>query len=111
ALGYTHPTRHTEAISALQEVVRNWENNIDDNNYIISFTEIPNEADLQSGVHLSIDFPPGGNGFLLARLLPPRADYALLRGLLTQLSPTIEREEGFIWHQIEMRQPLNLTTV
>jgi hypothetical protein len=34
-----------------------------------------------------------------------------LRGLLTQLSPTIERNNGVIWQQIEMRQPLNLTSV
>jgi hypothetical protein len=47
----------------------------------------------------------------LARLLPPRADYALLRGLLTQLAPTIKRDTGIVWQQVEIRQPLNLSTV
>jgi hypothetical protein len=73
--------------------------------------EIPSEVSLQTGVILQIDFPPPATGALLARLLPPRTDYALLRGLLTQLAPAVERNSGIIWEQIEMRQPLNLTTV
>jgi hypothetical protein len=88
-----------------------WENGADEESYSFNLEEIPAEVNLQSGIRLQVDFPPGGNGFLLARLLPPRPDYALLRGLLTQLAPTIERQSGMIWQQVEMRQPLNLTAV
>jgi hypothetical protein len=35
----------------------------------------------------------------------------LLRGLHTQLAPTIQRTTGIVWQQIEMSQPLNLTAV
>ncbi len=113
ALGNTVPERHAEALSSLEEVVSSWEDGADQGTqpYRFSLEEIPTELALQSGIRLQIDFPPGGNGFLLARLLPPRTDYALLRGLLTQLAPIIETRNGLIWQQVEMRQPLNLTTV
>ncbi|MCC6457597.1 MAG: hypothetical protein IT328_21755 [Caldilineaceae bacterium] len=111
ALGLTQPDRHAEALTGLEEVVKMWENGAGDAPYIFTLEEIPAELDLQSGIRLQIDFPPAGNGFLLARLLPPRPDYALLRGLLTQLAPTIERQTGVIWQQVEMRQPMNLTMV
>jgi hypothetical protein len=111
ALGSSQPERHAEALAALEEVVALWENGTDGESYTFQLHEIPAEVSLQTGVHLQIDFPSSANGFLLARLLPPRADYALLRGLLTQLAPAIERSDGVIWQQIEMRQPLNLTPV
>jgi hypothetical protein len=112
ALGNTVSERHAEALRSLEEVVSSWEDGADagTQSYRFSLEEIPTELSLQSGILLQIDLPPGGNGFLLARLLPPRADYALLRGLLTQLAPTIETRNGLIWQQVEMRQPLNLTT-
>lgn len=111
ALGLTQPERHAEALGALEDVVNLWENGTDGEAYAFQLEEIPSEVSLQTGARLQIDFPAGGNGFLLARLLPPRVDYALLRGLLTQLAPTIEKSTGIIWQQVEMRQPLNLTTV
>ena len=113
ALGLTPPDRHAAAFSAIEEVVRIWEDGAVDATqpYSFSLEEIPSELNLQSGIRLQIDFPPDGNGFLLARLLPPRSDYALLRGLLTQLAPTIEERSGIVWQQVEMRQPLNLTAV
>jgi hypothetical protein len=111
ALGFTHADRHAEALAGLEEVVEIWENGAADQPYNFQLEEIPAELNLQSGVRLQIDFPPAANGFLLARLLPPRPDYALLRGLLTQLAPTIEQQSGVVWQQIEMRQPMNLTAV
>jgi hypothetical protein len=111
ALGLTHADRHAEALTGLEEVMEIWENGAADQPYNFQLEEIPAELNLQSGVRLQIDFPPAANGFLLARLMPPRPDYALLRGLLTQLAPTIEQQSGVVWQQIEMRQPMNLTAV
>jgi hypothetical protein len=111
ALATTQPERHAEAMAALEEVVNLWQNGTEGEAYTFTLDEIPAEVNMQTGARLSITFPPGGNGFLLSSLLPPRTDYALLRGLLTQLSPTIERANGILWQQVEMRQPINLTTV
>jgi hypothetical protein len=111
AIGLTQPDRHAEAMSGLQEVVEIWENGTDDEPYSFSLDEIPAELNLQSGTRLQIDFPPDSAGVRLARLLPPRADYALLRELLTQLAPTTEQQSGVVWQRVEMRQPLNLTAV
>ncbi len=111
ALGLTHPDRHAEALGALESLVDIWENGTAGEAYELRLDDIPAEVSLQSGVRLQIDFPAAGNGARLARLLPPRTDYALLRGVLTQLAPTTERNNGVIWQRIEMRQPLNLTTV
>jgi hypothetical protein len=98
-------------LAALEEVVALWENGSSGRDYSFKLEEIPAEVSLQTGVRLQIDFPPAGNGFLLARLLPPRTDYALLRGLLTQLAPSVERNTGVIWQQVEMSQPVNLSAV
>lgn len=111
AFGTTQPERHAEAMSSLQQVVALWENATTGDNYAFQLDETPTEVSLQSGVYLQIDFPRASNGFLLASLLPPRVDYALLRGLLTQLAPTIQKSTGLVWQQIEMRQPLNLAPV
>jgi hypothetical protein len=111
AFAVTEADRHAEAHSALSEVVTLWEEGTSGEAYSFQLDEVPSEVSLQSGVRLQIDFPPGGNGFLLARLLPPRTDYALLAGLLTQLAPTVDESSGLVWKRIEMRQPLNLTTV
>ena len=111
ALGLSQPERHAEALNALTEVVALWENGTIGDAYTFQLDEIPAEVALQTSIRIQIDFPPQGNGFLLARLLPPRTDYAMLRGLLTQLAPTIERKTGIVWQQIEMRQPLNMAPV
>lgn len=111
AFGITQPERHAEALDALASVVTLWEDGTEGEPYAFQLDEVPAEVSLQTGVRLLIDFPPQGNGFLLARLLPPRTDYALLSGLLTQLAPTIQRTTGIVWQQIEMSQPLNMAMV
>lgn len=111
AIALTEPERHAEAFDALKEVVALWENGAKGDAYTFQLEEIPAEVSLQTGLYLQIDFPPSTNGFLLARLLPPRTDYALLRGLLTQLAPSVTRESGVVWQHVEMRQPLNLSSV
>ena len=111
AFGITQPERHAEALDALTSVVALWEDGTEGEPYAFQLDEVPAEVSLQTGVRLQIDFPPQSNGFLLARLLPPRTDYALLNGLLTQLAPTIQRTTGIVWQQIEMSQPLNMAMV
>lgn len=110
AFGLTEPDHHAEAVSGLKEVVELWKKGVGSDPYQFDVQEIPVEVSLESGVRLQIDFPAGGNGFELAHMLPPRVDYALLRSLLTQLSPTIKRTTGVMWEQVEMRQPLTLAS-
>jgi hypothetical protein len=111
----TTPERHAAAQSALREVVRLWEAGVDpegdgDGGYTIALDEIlpPQESGLPAGLRLAVDFPVSANGFLLARLLPPRIDWALLNTVLTQLAPTSERKSELVWQQVTLSQPLDL---
>jgi hypothetical protein len=110
AVGLTEPDHHAEALSGLQAVVEQWKKGVAGDPYHFELEEIPVEVSLESGVRLQIDFPAGGNGATLAHILPPRVDYALLRSLLTQLDPTIQRNTGVIWQQVAIRQPLSLAS-
>src|SRR5690606_24065237 len=100
--------------NALKQVVELWQQGTSTTGaaataaYDFAVDDVPATETEPPGVQLTIDFPPSANGFLLARLLPPRADYALLQSLLTQLAPTSQRENGLIWKQVIMRQPIVL---
>lgn len=105
ALALTTPDRAPQARASLEDALRVWQEGTRGEDYAFALAETP------AGVQLDIAFPAGGNGFLLARLLPLRADYALLRSLLTQIAPTIQRESGLVRQQITLRQPLDLEPV
>jgi hypothetical protein len=59
-------------------------------------------------VRLRIGYPASVSALPLAKLLPPSADWALLRALLTQVAPTVEQEAVSIWQQVSLRQPIDL---
>lgn len=115
ATGLTTPERWDEARAAINQVVELWRQGTSTTGaaatagYDFNVVDVPATAATQPGVQLTIDFPPSANGFLLARLLPPRVDYALLKNLLTQLAPTSQRQNGLVWQQVIMRQPIDLT--
>src|SRR5690606_18302475 len=115
ATGLTTPERWDEARAAINQVVELWRQGTSTTGaaatagYDFNVVDVPATAATQPGVQLTIDFPPSANGFLLARLLPPRVDYALLKSLLTQLAPTSQRQNGLVWQQVIMRQPIDLT--
>jgi hypothetical protein len=107
-----YPDRFDAAQTALQALHDIWQEGLATAGHAhqVSLAEIATESGAQA-LQLQIEFPAGSNGFLLARLLPPRADYALLRTLLTQLAPTVTEQSGVVWRQIDLRQPVDLTPV
>lgn len=112
AFGITSPERHAAAFAALQEVVRLWEDGTaasgDDYRFELEEVNPPQEAGSISGGHLTIQFPAAANGFLPARLLPPRVDWSLLQTVLTQLAPTAEHRNSMLWQEVTLSQPMNL---
>jgi hypothetical protein len=114
AFGLTTAERHAAAYAALQEVVRQWEGGVaqagDEGRYVFTLQESnpPQEAGGVAGAHLTVAFPRAANGALLARLLPPRVDWALLQTVLTQLAPSVERQTDLVWQQVTVSQPLDL---
>lgn len=60
---------------------------------------------------LSLQLPAGENGVALAAMLPPGADWALLRVLLSQLGPQIEARTEGLWEQVQVTQPIDLRAV
>ena len=107
-VGLTTPDRAEAATAALQQVVATWQTGIAGDAGGMSVTLDPATPDPAGGIRVMLDFDTAANGFLLAHLLPPRPDYALLRSLLTQLAPTVERRRALFWQEIVQRQPLDL---
>ena len=113
-VGLTTPDRAETATNAFAQVVETWQAGLADDaasrqtRVILDTTAAGSAAD--PSVRVTLDFAQGTNGFLLARLLPPRPDYALLRSLLTQLAPTVERRQALFWQEVVQRQPLDLAT-
>ncbi len=112
ALAEPYADRLDPARSALQGLLKIWEDGLATAGHAhqVTLTETTTESGAEA-LQLQIDFPAGSNGLLLARLLPLRPDYALLRTLLTQLAPTVTERSGVVWRQVDLRQPLDLTPV
>lgn len=112
AAAETTPDRLPRAEAALAEIVQTWQQAATQRGGLqdYTFALLPTATTPTGGmVALEMGFPPAATGVLPARLLPPRADYALLNALLTQLAPIIERRRGMLLEQVTMRQPLNLS--
>jgi hypothetical protein len=60
------------------------------------------------GLRLLLTVPSSASGALLAQNLPTGADWALLRALLSQLSPHIEQTAGLFRQMVQITQPLEL---
>lgn len=102
--------RGDEAQAVLNEIVRNWRS-------------IPALRAMNPQMHrtssegepprleLSLRIPGDGNGLELARTLPPNAEWALLRQLLSQLGPQIRTQTSGLWQQVQVSQPLDLRAV
>jgi hypothetical protein len=115
SFAFTDPDRHELALSALEEVVQVWEEGVQQastggGEYRFTLEDVhpPLESGEPTGVRLTVDFPLSANGLLLAQLMPPRVDWALLNTVLTQLAPTSQRKTELLWQQVSLSQPLDL---
>ncbi len=59
-------------------------------------------------IDLHIVMPSSAKGTALAEVLPPGADWALLRALLSQLGPAAEHKSRLFWQQVSLSQPMDL---
>jgi len=102
------PDRLEAAYAALDEIVQNWENlpqlRIDD----LDLAEVPGADGAAPFYRLSLRLPAGATGVELARALPERADWALLRALLMQLGPKLDPRPSGLRQQVHMSQPIDL---
>jgi hypothetical protein len=98
--------REQEAQSALESLVKSWEST--DRGEQFTFTLQPAEETAKGAVRLALTLPASGGAANLARVIPPGADWALVRTLLAQLAPNIERHAQLLYEQIRLSQPLDL---
>ena len=109
AVGVPVPGREESAMQSAQELIDLWRLGIDEQAYAFSVGEVMMDGDGGApAVRIDLRIPVVGGALALANLVPSRPDWALLRSLLLQLSPSVERRSALLWHTLELSQPLDL---
>lgn len=118
------PDRSEQAHAALQDLVTSWQRDeTSAQGYTFELnaaldatvhTPVADSSATGSGanrLHLLISMPPQTTGLTLAQGLPPEADWDMLRTLLQQIDPQVQRESRLLRQQIGLMQTLDLRTV
>jgi len=118
------PDRSEQAQAALQELVAVWQRDeTSTQGYTFEFNATPGANLSAPGtgdasavtdanrLHLTITLPPLTTGLALAEALPLAVDWDLLRSLLQQIDPQVQRESRWLRQQIGLMQTLDLRTV
>jgi hypothetical protein len=98
--------RQTEAQAALEALMETWEEADEAGEFSVSLE--PAAEDESGALQLALTMPASGGAATLARVTPPGADWALVRTLLAQLAPQVERTGRLLNQQIRISQPLDL---
>ena len=98
--------REQEAQRALESLVQSWEST--DRGEQFTFSLQPAHDQANDAFRLALTWPATVGAASLARVIPPGADWALVRTLLAQLAPDIERHTQLLYEQIRLSQPLDL---
>jgi hypothetical protein len=100
--------RQAEAQAALEALIQTWEEADEAGEFSISLAPAPATEGDAGTLHLTLTMPASGGAATLARITPPGADWALVRTLLAQLAPRVERSGQLLNQQIRISQPLDL---
>ena len=105
--------RAAEARSTLDALVQSWQQSENANDITITLPQgssTPQEGSTPDNtpLQLALTMPASGGGNSLARAIPAGADWALLRTLLAQLGPQVERRSQWLKQQLHISQPLDL---
>ena len=100
--------RQVQAQAALQGLINLWKSN--ETSGSVNTFELESSATASGPLHLVITLPATASGAALAHAVPQSSDWALLRVLLAQIEPHIERESQLLRQRISMTQPLDLRT-
>ncbi len=115
-----HPDRVEAARTALQEIVKRWQEDDATKSTGAQLQEqsAPEPSGESSGessgetpvpvLHLRLHLPAGATGVALAEALPGTADWALLRSLLSQLGPKLDSTAAGLRQQVHVSQPIDL---
>ena len=101
--------RSEEARQLLDELVQRWRENPATRAIAVEVSE--GEADAVSAerdLRASFRLPKGANGVALSQSISTRADWALLRVLLSQLGPVIESQNEGLSRGLHVSQPIDL---
>lgn len=107
-MGLPLADRQVQAQTALQGLINLWKSN--ETSGSANTFELESNAAASGPLHLVITLPATASGAALAHAVPQSSDWALLRVLLAQLEPHIERESQLLRQRISMTQPLDLRT-
>lgn len=99
-----------EAQAELEEIVQHWRTTPNLRTADPQVRRVSSDGE-PDRFELALRVPTGGNGLELARSLPPTAQWALLRQVLSQLGPQIVTQSSGLWQRMEVSQPLDLRAV
>ena len=111
-LGVPAAGQQAAAQAALDEVLAAWQS-LDANRragYAWEVETQPSSASDGPVLALRITLPVGASGLPLADVLPARIDWALLRAVLLQAGPALERKARLLGQQVALSQSLDLRT-
>ena len=109
AIGVPAPDRYHRALQSARELEDVWQLGIDEPGYAFAVEETTlDEYSGESVIRVSLSVPVADGTMDVANLLPSQLDWALLRALLAQLAPSVQRRQGLLWQTVEMAQPLDL---
>lgn len=107
-VGTPSQARLQAAQQALAAQLATWQSSGLPSGFTVDLTELPLANLPTPGLRLLLTVPTLSSGALLAQTLPTGADWALLRALLSQLSPQVEQNAGLFQQNVQMTQPLEL---
>jgi hypothetical protein len=107
ALAEPAPGRQMEAEEALESLVARWRSQSTSNQADVRLEQ---EIGPQGAPRFSLHIvqPIGTTGLALAKTLPPEADWALLNGLLLQVSTDVVQDSNFLMQETSISQLLDL---
>jgi hypothetical protein len=107
-VGTPNQERNQDAQQALRTLIDSWQAGGLPQGFAVALDEQPATNLPTPGLHLMLTVPSFSNGAPLAKALPSGADWALLRALLSQLSPQVEQSVGLFRQVVQITQPLEL---
>jgi hypothetical protein len=100
--------RQQEAQSALTQQLQLWESLDQAEDYQFGLAQGAPLVDGVAPMQLTMRLTGGARANSLAAMMPPGAPWALLRTLLAQIAPNVQRSARALHQQVQLTQPLDL---
>ena len=108
AVGQPYPERADEARQTLSDVSALWRSAADGRGPSGVTADLAQAEQTGGPIRLRVELPQAADGAAPATYLPVVADWALLRAVLAQVDPQVEKTSRLFWQDVRVSQPLDL---